>query len=281
MAIIGCHLSVAKGLVKTGQIAQEIGANTFQIFSRNPRGSGIKKYLEKEIQDFKEIRKEYQLGPILAHAPYTMNLAAKNESTYEFSKTVLREDMQRMQEVGIEYINIHPGSHVGEGIEKGIERIVTGINEAIQEEQSIMLLLETMSGKGTEVGFRFEQLQNIIEQVKQKEKVGICMDLCHVFAAGYDIVNHLDEVLEEFDSIIGMDKLKAIHLNDSKMPFASKKDRHSTIGDGEIGWESMIRIMNRPLLKNLPFYLETPLETEGHKKEIQAIRKKLEESVND
>lgn len=278
MQKIGCHLSVAKGLVETLKVAKEINANTFQFFSRNPRGSSLKKYTSEQVEEFKKLRKKYNIGPILAHAPYTMNLASTKEATYEFAKNTLKQDLRRMDDIGIEYLNIHPGSHVGEGLDLGIEKISIAINEAIEKDQEIMLLLEAMSGKGTEVGYRFEQLQQIIDKIDIKEKIGICIDTCHIFAAGYDIVNNLDGVLNEFDKIIGIQKLKAIHLNDSMMPFASKKDRHAKIGEGKIGFDAIINIITHPMLNDLPFYLETPLDTAGRKEEIEDIRKSLKKN---
>jgi deoxyribonuclease-4 len=275
MNVIGCHLSTAKGLPETVETANRIGAETFQFFSRNPRGSSVRQYTREEKEEFEEKKERYCLKYILAHAPYTMNLAAKQESVYEFAGMVLKEDMKRMDELGIDYFNIHPGSHVGEGVEKGIDRIAAAVNHSLRKDQNILLLLETMSGKGTEIGYEFEQLQKIIEKTELKEKIGVCLDTCHVFAAGYDLVNHLDEVLEEFDSILGLDRLKAVHLNDSMMPFGSRKDRHSPIGEGEIGLDAVIKLMKHPVLKDLPFYLETPFNEEGHKKEIAALKRRL------
>lgn len=270
---IGPHLTISKGFTYAINTALDIGASTFQFFSRNPRGSRAKDFNPKDIHCFQEIRKKEQIGPIMAHAPYTLNLASPKDSVYDFSKQILKEDLKRMDSINIPYLNIHPGSSIDLGIDVGISKIIEGINYAIYPEQNVLLLLETMSGKGSEIGYRFEHLKQIMDGISLVDKIGVCMDICHVFAAGYDIVNHLDEVLLEFDRIIGLSNLKAIHLNDSVMPFASKKDRHCAIGTGEIGLAAIKQIINHPLLKNLPFYLETPLDDEGHKAEIELIRK--------
>lgn len=272
MLVIGPHISIAKGFAKAAQTAVDIGANTFQFFSRNPRGGSAKVFDEKDINKFQKIREENNFGPLLAHAPYTMNLGGNKEEVYEFAKMVIKEDIERMESLGIDYICFHPGSHVGGGIESGIERIIYGLNEAIKGNENITILLETMSGKGTEIGFDFEHIKKIIDGVNHKERMGVCLDTCHVFSAGYDIVNDLDGVLEEFDRIVGLDKLKAVHLNDSMMDFGKNKDRHEVIGDGKIGLEAIINFITHPKLKHLPFYLETPLEDEGHKREIKMIK---------
>lgn len=275
MLTIGTHMSIAKGLAKTAENVVEMGANTMQIFSRNPRGSNFKTYTDEEIAKFQKIRRDNQFGPLLAHAPYTMNLASAQEKVYEFACTVIREDTARMDALGIENMVFHPGSHTGIGIEAGIENIIAGLDQAITGEENITILLETMTGKGTEIGARFEHLKAIRDGVKHPERIGICLDTCHVFAAGYDIVNDLDGVLEEFDQVLGLELLKAIHLNDSMMPFGSHKDRHATIGSGEIGMNTLLHVLRHPLLRELPFYLETPLDDRGHKEEIQMIREKL------
>ena len=275
MLTIGTHMSIAKGIAKTAENVVEMKANTMQIFSRNPRGSNYKTYTKEEIGRFQEIRRKNQFGPLLAHAPYTMNLASDKEKVYEFACTVIREDIARMDALGIENIVFHPGSHTGIGIEAGIRNIIAGLDQAITGEENITVLLETMTGKGTEIGAKFEHLRAIRDGVRNPERIGICLDTCHVFAAGYDIVGNLDGVLEEFDRVIGLDLLKAVHFNDSMMPFGSHKDRHATIGSGEIGLEPLLRVMRHPALKELPFYLETPLEDAEHKKEIEMIRQKL------
>lgn len=276
MIIIGPHISIAKGYAKAAKIAVEIGANTFQFFSRNPRGGNAKEFDAKDIANFQKIRKENNFGPLLAHAPYTMNLAAAKDDVYEFGRKVIKEDIERMDSLGIEYICFHPGSHVGGGIDVGIDKIIAALNEALTGNENITVLLETMSGKGTEIGFEFEQIKRIIDGVEHNEKLGVCLDTCHIFSAGYDIVNNLDEVLNQFDEIIGLDRLKTIHLNDSMMGFGEKKDRHSVIGEGKIGLDAIINFMTHPKIKDLPFFLETPLEDEGHKKEIKMLRDIIE-----
>ena len=272
--IIGTHMSVAKGIAAAAENTVKMQADTMQIFSRNPRGSGYRDYEEKEIERFQEIRRTGGLGPILAHAPYTMNLASDKDKVYEFACMVLREDVARMDRLGIENLVFHPGSHTGIGVEKGIANIIRGLDQAITGEEKIMVLLETMSGKGTEIGERFEELRAIRDGAAHPERVGICLDTCHVFAAGYDIVHDLDGVLQEFDEILGLELLKAVHLNDSMMPFGSRKDRHAVTGEGEIGMEALMQIVAHPRLRHLPFYLETPLDDAGHKAEIARIRQK-------
>lgn len=276
MLVIGPHISIAKGYGKAAEVAVQIGANTFQFFSRNPRGGNAKAFDEKDIAKFQKIRQDYNFGPLLAHAPYTMNLAAAKDDVYEFGKKVIKEDIERMDYLGIEYMCFHPGSHVGSGEEVGIDKIANALNEAIKGDEKITILLETMSGKGTEIGFKFEQIKKIIDKVTHNEKLGVCLDTCHIFSAGYDIVNELDKVLDEFDSIIGLEKLKAVHLNDSMMPFGDKKDRHEVIGEGKIGLDAIMDFMTNPRLNHLPFFLETPLEDEGHKREIKMIKDILE-----
>lgn len=272
MIVIGPHISIAKGFSKAAQSAVDMGANTFQFFSRNPRGGNAKAFDERDIMKFQEIRKDNKFGPLLAHAPYTMNLAGVKEEVYEFGRKVIKEDIQRMDSLGIEFLCFHPGSHVGSGVEVGIDKIASALNEAITGKENITVLLETMSGKGSEIGFTFEQIREIIDKVEHDEKIGVCLDTCHIFSAGYDIVNDLDSVIDKFDKIIGLERLKAVHLNDSMMPFKSKKDRHACIGEGEIGLDAIIRFITHPKLKHLPFYLETPLEDEGHKREILMIK---------
>ncbi|MFT4144789.1 MAG: deoxyribonuclease IV [Mobilitalea sp.] len=276
MQNIGVHFTIAKGFTYAAKTVYELGGSTFQFFSRNPRGSKAKVYLEKDIEQFQKLRKEYRLGPIMAHAPYTINLASTNESLRMFSRDVVKDDIIRMEDLGIEYYNLHPGNHLGEGKAEGISQIIIGLNEAITEDQGITVLLETMSGKGSEIGSCFEQLRQIIDGIVYDSKVGVCMDLCHMFSSGYDIVNHLDDVLYEFDKIIGIKRLKAVHLNDSKNGFNSRKDNHAPIGEGQIGLEATLRIMRHPQLCKLPFYLETPLDDEGHKQEILMLKCNLQ-----
>lgn len=272
MFTIGAHVSIAKGFKKAAQISVDIGANTFQFFSRNPRGGNAKEFNEKDMVAFHDIREKNNFGKLLAHAPYTMNLAAANEDTYEFAKMVIKEDVKRMDSIGVEYICFHPGSHVGSGVEEGTRKIIEGLNQAITGDENITVLLETMSGKGTEIGRSFEELKAIIDGVEHNERIGVCMDTCHIFSAGYDIVNDLDGVLDEFDRIIGLDRLKTIHLNDSMMPFGKNKDRHAGIGEGEIGMKALLEVVNHPKLREIPFFLETPYDDEGHGREIAMLK---------
>lgn len=272
MFTIGAHVSIAKGFKKAAQISVDIGANTFQFFSRNPRGGNAKEFNEKDMVAFQKIREENNFGKLLAHAPYTMNLAAANEDTYEFAKMVIREDVKRMDSIGVEYICFHPGSHVGGGVEEGTRKIIEGLNQAITGDENITVLLETMSGKGTEIGRSFEEIRAIIDGVEHNERMGVCMDTCHIFSAGYDIVNDLDGVLDEFDRVIGLDRLKTIHLNDSMMPFGKNKDRHAGIGEGEIGMKALLEVVNHPKLRDIPFFLETPYDDEGHGREIAMLK---------
>lgn len=272
MFTIGAHVSIAKGFKKAAQISVAMGANTFQFFSRNPRGGNAKEFNEKDMAAFQKIREENNFGKLLAHAPYTMNLAAANEDTYEFAKMVIREDVKRMDSIGVEYICFHPGSHVGSGVEEGTKKIIEGLNQAITGDENITVLLETMSGKGTEIGRSFEEIRAIIDGVEHNERIGVCMDTCHIFSAGYDIVNDLDGVLDEFDRVIGLDRLKTIHLNDSMMPFGKNKDRHAGIGEGNIGMKALLEIVNHPKLREIPFFLETPYDDEGHGREIAMLK---------
>ncbi len=275
MLTIGAHMSIAGGIAKAAEKVVQMGANTMQVFSRNPRGSGYKNYSEQEIARFQEIRRENRFGPLLAHAPYTMNLASGKESVYEFACMAIREDIARMDALSIENIVFHPGSHTGIGTRAGIENIIAGLDQGMDGEEGIMVLLETMSGKGTEIGASFQELKAIRDGVKYPGRIGICLDTCHVFSAGYDIVKDLDGVLEEFDRILGLGLLRAVHLNDSQTPFGSRKDRHARIGKGTIGLDALLGVIKHPALQGLPFYLETPLEDEGHKQEILELREKL------
>ena len=277
MLKIGCHLSTSKGYESMGKQAIAIGANTFQFFTRNPRGGKAKEINEVDLQKFLEYSKQNQISIILAHAPYTLNACSKDPEIRGFAIEMMEDDLRRMERTPGNLYNFHPGSHVSQGVEVGISYIVTMLNKLLKEEQTTTVLLETMAGKGSEVGSKFEELQSIIEQVDLKDKIGVCLDTCHVYDAGYDIVGDLDGVLEEFDRIIGLDKLKAIHLNDSKNPFESHKDRHEKIGEGAIGTEAIIRIINHPKLRNIPFFLETPNEIEGYEQEILHLKEWYQE----
>lgn len=272
MINIGAHLSISKGYASACKKANSIGANTFQYFPRNPRGGKAKSLDTKDVENFVDLVKEYSFAPILCHAPYTYNLCSAKEEVRYFAKNAMREDLQKLELLPVHLYNFHPGSHVGQGVDIGINKIVEILNDIVTDDITSYVLLETMAGKGTEIGRSFDEISNIINRVEFKEKLGVCLDTCHVFCAGYDIVNDLDGVLNEFDKIIGLDKLKAIHLNDSMMPFGSNKDRHAEIGKGLIGKDALINILTHPLLKDIPFFLETPLDDDGHKEEIKYIK---------
>ena len=274
MFYIGCHLSASKGFTAMGKTALEIGANTFQFFTRNPRGGKAKDISEKDVADFLALAKENKFGVLLAHAPYTLNAAAADENVRQFALDTMSDDLKRMEYVPHNYYNFHPGSHVGQGAREGIRKIAEVLNAVLKKEQTTTVLLETMAGKGSEVGRSFEELQSIIEQVELKDKLGVCLDTCHVYDAGYDIVNRLDDELEDFDRVIGLNRLKAIHLNDTKNPFSSHKDRHEKLGQGFLGLDAVVEIINHPKLRNLPFYLETPNELDGYAAEIALMKKK-------
>ncbi len=269
---IGCHLSASKGYTHMVKEALNIGADTFQFFTRNPRGGKAKDIDEKDVSAFLEITRENHFAPILAHAPYTLNPCSADERVKAFAHEVMTDDLMRMEYTPNSYYNFHPGSHVGQGIEKGIELIAEMLNKILIPEQTTIVLLETMSGKGSEVGGTFKELRQIIDKVNLNEKIGVCLDTCHIHDAGYDIVNDLDGVLAEFDRIIGLERLYAIHLNDSKNPFDSHKDRHEKIGQGKLGLETIIRVINHPRLRHLLFLLETPNEVEGYAEEIKLLR---------
>jgi deoxyribonuclease-4 len=260
-----------------GKTALEIGANTFQYFSRNPRGSKVKKIDEKDVQALIKILKENKFPAILAHAPYTINPCSADPKITDFAHIAMEGDLENMEYLPGNLYTFHPGSHVGQGTEEGIKQISDLLNSVLKAEQTTMVLLETMSGKGSEVGSRFEELRAIIDRVDLSHKMGVCFDTCHTYSAGYDVVNNLDGVLEQFDRIIGLERLKAIHLNDSMTPFGSRKDRHATIGDGTLGLEAIVNIINHPLLRKLPFYLETPNELPGYTREIKLLREHYRE----
>lgn len=255
-----------------GREAVRIGANTFQFFTRNPRGSRAKELDLKDVAAFLAYAKGARINTVLAHAPYTLNPCSKEEKTREFAKMTMEDDLRRMEHLPGNYYNFHPGSHTGQGTDRGIEQIVSQLNELLRHDQPTTVLLETMAGKGTEIGGRFEEIRAILDGVDCREKMGVCMDTCHVYDAGYDIVGHLDDVIGEFDRVIGLTRLKAIHLNDSKNPIGSHKDRHEKIGEGSIGLEAFERIINHPALRGLPFYLETPNELDGYAQEISILR---------
>lgn len=272
MFYIGCHLSASKGFLHMAKEATSIGANTFQFFTRNPRGFAAKDIDEKDVREFLEYTKVNNFGKILAHAPYTLNPSSADEKVRDLALRIMTDDMERMEYVPNNLYNFHPGSHVGQGAEKGIELTANLLNTILKPEQTTTVLLETMSGKGSEIGRSFEELKEIIDRTNLSDKVGVCLDTCHVYDAGYDIVENLDGVLDEFDRIIGLDKLYAIHMNDSKNPFESHKDRHEKIGEGSIGLEAMVNIINNPRLKHLPIFLETPNELDGYEAEIKTLK---------
>lgn len=272
MLTIGCHLSSSKGFLAMGKEAVKIGADTFQFFSRNPRGTKAKKLDPEDIGRFLSFTKEHEINRILAHAPYTLNACSADEGLRELARDTMKDDLDRMEYIPGNCYNFHPGSHTGQGAEIGIRYISHMLNQILRPDQNTTVLLETMSGKGSEVGRTFEELREILNQVELKECMGICLDTCHVWDAGYDIAGDLDGVLNEFDRIIGLSRLKAIHLNDSLNPLCSHKDRHAAIGEGMIGFEALKRIVEHPNLKNLPFYLETPNDLPGYAKEIAMMR---------
>ena len=257
-----------------GKEAVQIGANTFQFFTRNPRGSKAKEIDEEDVKKFLVFAKEHGISQILAHAPYTLNPCSKDEKTREFAWMTMEDDLRRMEYVPGNCYNFHPGSHVGQGAEEGIKQIAEMLNHILKKEQNTTVLLETMAGKGTEVGRRFEELRAIFDLVELKNHMGVCLDTCHVYDAGYDIVGNLEKVLDEFDKIVGLEKLKAIHVNDSKNPFASHKDRHEKLGEGSLGVEFFKELVNHPKVEGIPLYLETPNELDGYAREI-ALMKEL------
>lgn len=272
MLNIGCHLSASKGYAHMAKEAISIGANTFQFFTRNPRGGKAKEVDLKDVEKFLEMSKENGFSKILAHAPYTINVCSADSGIRRFGIDTMKDDLEKLEHVPGNMYNFHPGSHVGQGVDEGIRLIIDALNEILTKEQSTIVLLETMAGKGSEIGRSFEEIRRIIDGVELNEKLGVCLDTCHVYDAGYDIVNNLDEVLEEFDRVIGISRLKAIHINDSKNPYESHKDRHEKIGDGSIGVEAFERIINHEKLRNLTFFLETPNELEGYAKEIEVLK---------
>ena len=273
MLNIGCHLSASKGFTHMVKESLSINANTFQFFTRNPRGGKAKDIDEKDVEEALRLMKENNFVKILAHAPYTLNLCSADSSIRKFAKETFADDLKRMEYVPNNMYNFHPGSHVGQGADVGISIIIDVLNELLTEKQTTTVLLETMAGKGSEVGRNFEELKQIIDGVKLKEKIGVCLDTCHINDAGYDVVNDFDGVLKEFDRVIGLEYLKAIHINDSMNPMGSHKDRHQKIGEGEIGINAFEKIINHPSVKDLPFFLETPHDDiMGYKKEIELLR---------
>ena len=272
MFYIGCHLSASDGFLAMGKTALSIGANTFQFFTRNPRGSKAKAIDPADVAAFLELAAENGFGTLVAHAPYTINPCSKDEHTREFARMTLADDLKRMEHIPGNVYNFHPGSHTGQGMETGIGQIAETLNAILTPDIRTTVLLETMSGKGSEVGSRFEELREIIDRVELSDKLGVCLDTCHVSDAGYDIADDPDGVLTEFDRVIGLDRLKAIHLNDSMNPLGAHKDRHAKIGEGHIGTEALSAVTNHPALRTLPFCLETPNDLSGYAAEIALMR---------
>lgn len=277
MLQIGSHLSASKGYLAMGKQAVKLGATTFAFFTRNPRGGSAKAIQEQDVAAFLTYAQEHQIQKIVAHAPYTLNLCSADPSIREFAKNTLADDLVRMEYTPHQFYNFHPGSHVKQGVEVGIAQIAEAFNAVLKPEQTTTVLLETMAGKGSEVGRTFEELRAILDRVDLQEKMGVCLDTCHVWDGGYDIVDHLDAVLEEFDTVIGLERLHAIHINDSKNPMGSHKDRHEKIGEGTIGLDAMVRIINHPQLRQLPFILETPNDDAGYAAEIALLRAHYQE----
>ena len=279
MLDIGCHLSSVKGFEHMGREALDIGATTFQFFTRNPRGGRAKDIDPDDAERLRALLDENRFGRLVAHAPYTLNPCSASEKVRAFAYTAMEDDMKRMEYIPGNYYNFHPGSHVGQGTEKGIKLITELLNRIITPQQSTVILLETMAGKGSEIGGCFEELRAIIDGVEIKEKIGVCMDTCHISDAGYDIVNDLDGVLDEFDRVVGLEKLHALHINDSLNPTGSHKDRHAKIGEGCIGFEAIAAFVNHPKLKGLPCILETPNELDGYAREIAMLREAYEKNI--
>lgn len=272
MLTVGCHLSSSKGYLAMGKDAVKINANTFQFFTRNPRGGNAKAIVPSDVEAYLAFAAEHNITRILAHAPYTLNACSADEHLREFARATIADDLARMEYTPGNCYNFHPGSHVKQGVEIGITYISDMLNAILKPDQTTTVLLETMAGKGSEIGRSFEELREILDRVTLSDHMGVCLDTCHVWDGGYDIVNHLDEVLTKFDRVIGLSRLKAIHLNDSLNPLGAHKDRHARIGEGYIGKEALIRIINHPALRKLPFYLETPNELDGYAAEIALLR---------
>lgn len=277
MLYIGNHTTSSKGYAAMGRQMVKNGGNTFAFFTRNPRGGNAKEIDPEDVKKYLEIAGEQHFGKIVAHAPYTLNACAARENLRVFARETLADDLRRMEATPGNYYNFHPGSHVGQGMETGIEKIAEILNDVLTDEQTTTVLLETMAGKGSEVGGKFEEIQAIMDLVEKKDKIGVCLDTCHVWDGGYDIVNDLDGVLEEFDRCIGLSNLKAIHLNDSQNGLGSHKDRHAKIGEGQIGLDALVRVVRHPALEGRPFILETPNDDEGWAREIALLRKMYEE----
>ncbi|MDD3416547.1 MAG: deoxyribonuclease IV [Lachnospiraceae bacterium] len=272
MLRIGCHLSSSKGYESMGKEALNIKANTFQFFTRNSRGGQAKAIDEEDVKRFLQLAEDNNISVILAHAPYTLNACSADQGLREFAKNTMADDLRRMEYTPGNLYNFHPGSHVKQGAEIGIQYITDMLNKILKPEQTTTVLLETMAGKGSEVGRNFEEIRAIIDKIELDEKIGVCLDTCHIWDAGYDIVNDLDGVLEEFNRVIGLPRLKAIHLNDSMNPLGAHKDRHAKIGEGYIGLDALSEVTNHEKLRDLPFFLETPNDLDGYEREIELLR---------
>lgn len=277
MLHIGNHLSSSKGFVAMGREALQLKADTFAFFTRNPRGSKAKNIDDNDVAAFLNLIREHNFQKLVAHAPYTLNPCSNKPEVREFAYNTMADDLKRMEKLPHNYYNFHPGNHLKQGEHTGIKLIAACLNDIMWQEQKTTVLLETMAGKGTEVGKTFEEIRAIIDKVNLQDKIGVCLDTCHIWDSGYDIVNRLDDVIAEFDRIIGLNRLKAVHLNDSKNECGSHKDRHEKIGDGKIGLDAIVRIINHPALKNLPFILETPNDHTGYAREIALLRSKFNE----
>lgn len=280
MLYIGCHLSSSKGFLAMGRQAYEIGANTFQFFTRNPRGGAAKAIDPDDVRAYIEFAKEHNFGKIVAHAPYTLNACAADENIRRFARETFADDLKRMDMIPGNYYNFHPGSHVKQGVEKGIELIVETLDSVLSEDQQTTVLLETMAGKGSEIGRNFEEIREIIDRVKLGDRLGVCLDTCHIFDGGYDIVNDLDGVVNEFDRVIGLDRLKAVHLNDSMNALGSHKDRHQKLGEGNIGAQALMAVVNHPAFDSLPINLETPNDIDGYAREIEFVKANYDGSLD-
>lgn len=280
MINIGCHITVSKGYKYMGKRVLELGGNTFQYFSRNPRGGSVKEIDKEDSLALKEIMEENNFAPILTHAPYTLNMAAAKDDTYNFAKRIFREDLERLEILPSNLYNFHPGSHTGMGVDWGLERIIKGLNEVVFKESTTTILFEVMSGKSSEIGSNFEEIKILLDNVNHREKFGVCLDTCHLYEGGYDLVNNLEGVLEQIENSFGLEKIKAIHLNDSKNPLGARKDRHEKIGEGTLGIGTILNIVSNNRLKDIPFILETPNEEDGYAREISLLKELIENESN-
>ena len=272
MLRIGCNLSASGGYLAMGRTAERIGANTFAFFTRNPRGGAAKQIDEKDAAAFTELAGNAGISELVAHSPYTLNPCSSDKHLREFARDTMRDDLVRMEYTPGNFYNFHPGCHTGQGVEAGIDETAQMLNDVLTPEQTTTVLIETMAGKGSEIGKTFGEIRDIMDRVERKDKIGVCLDTCHIWEAGYDVRDGLDGVLAEFDEVIGLSHLRAIHLNDSMNPRGAKKDRHAKIGEGQIGLEALVRVMNHEKLHTLPFILETPTDDDGHKVEIEMLR---------